>query len=137
MRQADFGEDVDVQGMFDTLLRYVPKICSTDAQLLVRHHYETKFGIFDHDHGDNKDHPLALVMMQEAERTNGPLFERIERFEERQIYQKFGLNLIDFLSLPREVVEFVEELAIKRQRENNKVGEEGLREMRRLAGETP
>lgn len=126
-----------MQGMFDTLLHYVPKICSTDAQLLMRHHYETKFGIFDHDHGDGKDHPLALVMMREAERTNGPLFERIERFEERQIYQKFGLNLIEFLSLPREVCEFIEHLAIKRQKENNAVGEESLREMRRLAGDRP
>jgi hypothetical protein len=123
--------------MFDHLLRYVPKVCSTDAQLLMRHHYETKFGIFDHDHGAGKDHPLALVMMHEAERTNGPLFERIERFEERQIFQKFGLPLDRFLSLPREVCDFLEKLAIKRQAEKNTTEEDALRRMRLLAGEQP
>lgn len=123
--------------MFDHLLRYVPRICSTDAQLLLRHHYETRFRIYDHDHDRDKDHPLALVLMRESERTNGLLFERIERFEERQIYQKFGLSLTEFFSLPREVTTFIEELAIKRQKENNLLGEEKLREMRQLAGEQP
>lgn len=118
--------------VFDRLLKHVPKVCATDAQLVKLHHYETQFGIFDHDQGVEKDDPLALVRMHDAEQTNGRLFERIRQHHERKIYPQFGLSLTEFLALPREVVERLLELALDQQKRDNQTGEEQLTKLKKM-----
>jgi hypothetical protein len=76
-------------------------------------HYETAYGIYDHDHDVDKDNPLALVMMREAEITNGPLFERIEKYKLAGVGTNFHMSLPEFLSLPREVTEFILKISLK------------------------
>lgn len=133
MQHADFGEKVDVQALFDFLVTRSPRICATDAQLLKLHHYETAFGIYDHERAPDKDDPLALIRMHEAERTNGLLFERIKRFRDREIYRLFGLNLNEFFANTREVCDYLEELALESLKSKTKTDEEKVEELERLA----
>ena len=128
---------MDIQALFGHLIRHVPRVCATDATQLLLHHYETKFGIFDHDYHPNKDNPLALILMQPAESVHGALFERIDEFEERQIGERFKMSLIEFLSLPREWCDYLSRQAVKRQKENNEVQMASLRKLDELQRGSP
>lgn len=113
-------EKFDPEEFVRRLILLAPQMVATDAQLYSSHYYDQAYGLFDHDTDPNKDHSLALIMMHPGEKTNGLLFERIERFEELQIHQKFGVSLDRFLQYPREVCDFIEALAEKRQAATNR-----------------
>ena len=49
------------------------------------------------------------------------LHERIEQFRERNVYQIFGLSLIEFLDLPRDVVIKILDVCSKRQTQEDKI----------------
>lgn len=85
------------------------------AQMLRLQHYETAYGIYDHDKDEDRDNPLALVMMREAEITNGPLFERIDKYRLANVNNNFGLNLKEFLSLPREWTEYILKVSLENE----------------------
>ena len=45
--------------------------------------------------------------------THGPLYDRIVKYDELNIYGRYGLNLKDFLGLTREVVNLLFERATR------------------------
>lgn len=87
-------------------------MCSTDAQLVMRDAYETTVGIYNHNR-DERERPLALVAFQPSEDTSktSHLYERIRQFRIRNVPKHFGLSLVDFMSLPTDIAEFVLEEA--------------------------
>lgn len=90
------------------LLRTVDGVNAVDARIILLESYETAYGIYDHDNFDPK-RPLALVAMHFAEDyTNvSRLKTTMERFFNNEVYKNFGLNLTEFLSLPREYTDLI------------------------------
>lgn len=125
----------EIQNLIDNS----PKVRFTDAQLLLQDIYETSYGIFDHSQAavDNS-RPLALVAMhwEEDASTGSQLYERIELFKERQIYQIFGLSLTEFLDLPRDICTKILESCGKKQNEEGKVVDDITRRLNTI-GKTP
>ncbi|SAL81759.1 hypothetical protein AWB67_05932 [Caballeronia terrestris] len=103
-------------------------------QLALRDCYETTYRIHDHSQVGPND-ALALVAMREAEDSSsgGLLYEQVRRFEERLVYKHFGLNLVQFLELPSDLVRFVLELSLKRQQSNSTTQEAVVGEIQRMA----
>lgn len=108
--------------MISLALRASPALVSSDAQLLLRDTYETLYGIYNHE-ADNPARPLAVMGMHAAEdaHTGSLLYERIEQFGEKEVFQFYGLNLVQFLDLPRDIgmkiLETCEKLKAKKGRE--------------------
>jgi hypothetical protein len=107
---------------------------SSDVQLLLRDCYETAYGIFNHAL-DNRGATLSLVAMHEAEDTSsgGLLYERIRQYEKRQVLAYFGLNLIEFLSLPGDLVAFVLEQSLLAQQSRDRVNDRMMKEFQQVA----
>lgn len=79
--------------------------------------YETKYGLFNHISGlDRKLRPLASVALHEMEDNakTSSLYEAIELYLDKDIMKNFGLNLNEFLDLPREIINKLLELSIKK-----------------------
>lgn len=90
------------------ILTDISKLKGIDAQIVLRQFYETKFGIFDHILNGNQ-RPLSTVALYDAEE-NGPsslLYSRIESYMRSEVYKHTGLNLVEFLNLPREIVQLI------------------------------
>lgn len=94
-----------------------PRLCSTDAQLLLLERYETKYGICNHNVNSN-NRPLLLQAIHPTEdiTTNGLLEERIEQFAELRIGKYFNISFTEFINQPREVVVKMINVATKMQK---------------------
>lgn len=94
---------------------------SVNAQIATTEYYDTKFGIFDH--GEAAERPLAAVALHDAEE-NGPtsaLYETIRLFASTNVYKYFGLNLDEFLAMPREFTTLILEVAQEKTIKDSKV----------------
>ncbi|WP_233874702.1 hypothetical protein [Paraburkholderia adhaesiva] len=107
---------------------------STDTQLLLRDCYETAYGIYNHAL-DNRGATLSLVAMHEAEdiSSGGLLYERIRLYQKRQVLAHFGLNLIEFLSLPSDLVAFVLEQSLLALQSGDRVNDRMMKEFQQVA----
>lgn len=130
---------MSISSEIQNLIDNSPKLRFTDAQLLLQDIYESGYGIFDHSQAavDNS-RPLALVAMNwEENASDGSLlYERIELFKERQIYQIFGLSLTEFLELPRDICTKILESCGKKQNEEGKVVDDITRRLNNI-GKAP
>ena len=116
-----FGVDAPIKDKIQALVDSSPKLALTDAQILLLDTYVTTFGICDH--GLMADRPLALVAMhwEEDNSNSSSLYERIQQFEDRQVYKRFGLSLTEFLELPRDVCIKILDVSTKKQKDENNV----------------
>jgi len=75
--------------------------------------YETEFGICNHINGSTKSRPLASVALHPSENINdgGLLEEAVRTYTSRGIKDIYGLTLIDFLELPRDIIEMLVTIA--------------------------
>jgi len=67
--------------------------------------YETKFGIFNHISGPQKDtRPLAAIAMHFCESPNGlrSVSDMINLYVARDVFKNTGVTLTEFLELPHE-----------------------------------
>lgn len=91
-----------------TILTAVPKQGSIDTQITLRQLYEVEFGVFDHP-AHEVARPLSVVGLYDTEE-NGQsslLYARIEQFIKSNVNKYTGLDLHEFLKLPREIVQWV------------------------------
>ena len=121
-----FGEDVGIDAELERLMGIAPKLCSTDAQLLMRDRYETMHGIYNHEVGN--PHPFALVLKHwnEDNVLGGPLHERINQYVDHQILRHFGLSLDEFLDKPTYMCDLLLQMASDRNRKEKPVIDEAL-----------
>lgn len=96
----------------DALLRELPAVRPTAAEIITLSCYQTEYGIFDHQRA-SRHRPLALVAMHPKEDVveGGPLFTHIRKYYHHQVHKHFGLSLSEFLELPPYVAEFLYEIA--------------------------
>lgn len=95
------------------------------TKMVLSEFYDVQYGIYNHD-ADDPDRPrrpLALVAMHPKENPSefSALYRMLDRFAHHQIYEKFGLNLEEFLSLPREMVERIFHVSAEKAKKDNKV----------------
>lgn len=99
----DFEDGIEISRLLERLLKTVPKLCSTDAQLLMLEQYETLFGIFDHNKpGVSASNPFAVVELHAAEDvyTYSLKRERMEQFMFHGVKDAFGVSWLEYLQLP-------------------------------------
>lgn len=77
-------------------------------QILLREAYDIAYEIYDHRNG-SPNRPLALVAHHPKEDygRHSLLYRTIERYRKYEIYKHYGLSLVEFLELPRDIVEFM------------------------------
>lgn len=101
-------QDDNFDDYLKEILNNIAKLKGADAQLVLRQFYETKFGVFDHiQNADQR--PMSTVALYDTEE-NGQtsvLYSRIEQYIKSSILKHTGLNLTEFLSLPREIVQWI------------------------------
>lgn len=82
----------------------MPKLSSTDADMVLYDMYEVQYGIFNHI-GASKKRPLSSVAMHDAEEntSTSSLYEAIDTYQRNGIKEIFGLSLKEYLDLPTEI----------------------------------
>lgn len=110
-------------GTLSKLIASTPKLCATDARLLLLHRYESDFGIYNHDLSDDTRDPLALIRMHPKEDvfTGSYLAERLKLYHERHVYDVTHMDFERFLNLPRYLVMEILEYADRQLRDKTKV----------------
>ena len=101
MCHPEFGKDAKPEEALDKLVKSPKRLCSTEAQMVLRDHYENDYGIYAHAK-QLADHPFALVLQHWCEDTitNGPLYDRTKKFIDLEVTKYTGLSLNAFLELP-------------------------------------
>lgn len=101
----------------DDLLERVRRIDSISAQILLREAYETSYHILNYQRDD--EHPWDMVLERHKENVSlyGTLYRTIYSFRLMKVHSRFGLNLEEFLDLPREFVELIFDICKKEEAE--------------------
>jgi hypothetical protein len=108
------------------------KSSSLEGQQILREAYDQSYGIFDYTRQahierstSNKSlyRPLSSVAIHYAEDVVGTdeMASVIEQFGRLRIYERFGLDLIQYLSLPREMFRVVRKQAEEHMQEADKI----------------
>lgn len=108
--------------MFESLYNETDVLNSDEAQVLGSLVYDIAYGIHDHNNPMSTN-PLASVMQHPAEdySSHSGLYRTIERYERQKISENFGLSLIEYLDLPRYVVDMLTNIFIDNARESERV----------------
>lgn len=87
---------------------------------MLRQLYETRFGVFDHIKNSD-ERPLSTVALYDTEENSESslLHSRVEQYIKSNVLKYTGLNLVEFLDLPREIVMWIFKLS------ENKAAQEG------------
>lgn len=99
----------------------LPKLSPIDVKLVLTEAYETHYGIYNHlAEAIDVTRPLGSVALHETEEnsTSSRLYELISLYMEKNLKNTTGLNLMEFLSLPREYVELLLKLSVKEAKKN-------------------
>lgn len=94
-----------------SLIDKMPKASYIDTKIAMYDVYETVFGIYDHmvKREGIYAKPLASVALHESESVceGSDLYLTMEKFMKLDIYKFTGLNMTEFLKLPREFVSLI------------------------------
>lgn len=90
------------------IMANIKKMGSIDTQISLRQYYETVFGVFDHP-ANEASRPMSVVALYDTEENGRTslLRARIEQYIKSSVNKYTGLNLQEFLSMPREYVQWV------------------------------
>lgn len=101
-----FGYNVEGTTEIDEVIRSVSKVNNTVSRILLQEAYDITYQIFDHNLGE---HPFDLVLKRSKENVfeYGQTQRVIRRYVDRDVYKQFGLNLVEFLNLPREYTNLI------------------------------
>lgn len=128
---ARFGLDkIGTEGQLDALLRELPAVRPTAAEIISLSCYQTEYGIYNHERRDPQ-RPLALVAMHPKENAmeGNTLFSHVRKFYNYQIYKNFGLSLTEFMELPPHVVELLYDIAQAEATQHESTSREVHRQM--------
>jgi hypothetical protein len=115
--------------MVRDIMEKFPQTSLIDAKIAFLDIYESRSGIWDHltDTHKKRNRPLASVALHDCESiTDGSdLYNVISRYVRNEIYKEIGLNLVDFLNLPSDVVQYlfktIEESRVKKEKDNEAI----------------
>jgi hypothetical protein len=109
---SGFGNDIDAEAFIINAVKSMPKLSSVDCRMVLQDLYETEYGIYNHLSPIN-NRPLTSVAMFPSEDINdGSLLEEaIRTYVGRNIKETYGLNVIEFLDLPVDIMEMMIQIA--------------------------
>lgn len=109
------------------LVEKSPKLCSTDAQIVLRDLYEMDYGIYNHA-APGAEHPFQLVMKQWSEDTvtRGLLHERMVQYTDAELGKHFNISFTEMMELPSYVIGMMIEVAENRTRREQPAINEAL-----------
>lgn len=103
---------VDSDEFIRKVLATIPKMDDIDIQMVLYDLYETEYGIYDHiNHITNR--PLASVAIHPGEDycSNSLLEDTLRRYIDYDIQSTYGLNIVEFLELPKDIIESMIKIA--------------------------
>lgn len=111
MNQQGLRRLKDAETFIIDLLKKVPRLNNVDAKIFLQDMYETFYGVCNHL--DPHKNPLASVMLHPAEdiNTGSYLEDSMRLYISRGIKDTYGLNFIEFMSLPRDIIRMMMEIA--------------------------
>lgn len=85
------------------------KLDGFTREMLLREAYSKEFQLFDYDRMDTTPSGWAHVAMRPNENIveHHTLYNDIRRFLIHDIHKETGLNIIDYFSLPRDVIDVI------------------------------
>lgn len=113
----------DENNLFYRTVKTYPSKDGITNEMVAREVYDITFGVNDHD---NDSSPLSLVKMHPTEdvTSRSMLYTRVKRFINLDIHSATGLNLTEFLELPREMVELIfAEITAKNSKTGSSLGD--------------
>lgn len=113
----DFEASVDLDDYLRRCVKFIrPNTSVADLRNTMYQIYETEFGVFDHINIKNR--PLASVAFMDIEDTlDGSPMDSITRtYASKGIYKLLGINFLDFINLPRDIVELLINVATEEQK---------------------
>lgn len=144
VNDLDFGLSIPEDSLFLRVLREAKKTDPFTGRAYLHQAYETSNAIFDHlqqgmlddSPGIEPDQkrPLSSVAMHFAEDTSSTsvLYQRIRIFKDRKVYALMGLNLTEFLELPRDLCDFILSECGKHQDREATATDEVLKDLNRV-----
>lgn len=126
------------------LLSKVPDegVPSTVAQSMLIEEYETFYNIYNHD-DDNMSNsdgtgklPMPLIgkHLREDSKSFNTLIDRIDQFIDLRVHHYTGLNLTEFLDLPRSLSRTIRLSCENRSKREANVGDDFRRQLEQLKG---
>ena len=115
MGHPGFGLEIKGPDYIKQTLENARRLDWVTAKLLLLDRYESTYGICLHD--DVPDHePLKVSAFHEANSNlkHSSLFSYIDRFEKLKIGTTWGLSLMEFLELPRDIADELLERTVVR-----------------------
>jgi hypothetical protein len=122
----DFQYKADIEKEIYRVVTLLKQDSSVRTQMALISVYEDTTGIYPHL--SRVDRPLSLVAFHQAEdiTTNSGLEDSISTFGKTNIKETFGINYLEYLSLPREVCAMMVKVATDALRDKNKMIERTL-----------
>ncbi len=81
-----------------------------DRQMVLREHYDETFRIQSHDNTNPDLLSLVALSPRENVAEYSAYYNAIRRYRTLRINEKFGLSLLEYLDLPRDVVELISKI---------------------------
>ena len=94
--------EINIIPAIQQLIQNAGRLCSTDAQLILRDRYETVFGILNHE-SEAGQHPFALIRMNKSEDpipADNSLHDWMRRYIDNDVMKYFGISFDEFLDRP-------------------------------------
>jgi hypothetical protein len=125
----DFQYRADIEKEIYRVVKLLKQDTSVRTQMALVSVYEDTMGIYPHL--SRTDRPLSLVAFHPAEdiSTDSLLEDSVSTFGKTNIKETFGINYIEYLSLPREVCAMMVKVATDALRDKNKLIEKTLNDI--------
>lgn len=110
----------------------LPRLNSVDASIVMGDLYDETYGIFNHGLVTTT-RPLSSVAFHDAENViyNSPLEEALQQYVTNRIYDRFHLNVMEFLSLPSDYIELMMKIAQQETKQQSSVIDSLERELKK------
>jgi hypothetical protein len=115
-------QPIDIESFTVKMLAKAGPLNSVDTQIFLKELIDERLGIFPISRF-SPQRPLCSVAIHEAEdfTTHSLLEESLKVYIDYDIWEFFHLTLTEFLELPRDTIQSLTQLAIKKKESKNKL----------------
>lgn len=119
---ATLMQPIDIESFTAKMLAKAGPLGSVDTQIFLKEVIDERLGIFPISRF-NKQRPLCSVALHEAEdfTTHSLLEESLRVYIDYDIWEFFHLTLTEFLDLPRDTIQSLTQVVIKKKESKSKL----------------
>lgn len=128
-----YGKEISLKEDLSELLFNIKQTNIVNAKLLLSEFYEYKTGIYNHVNPKKID-PLAIVSFHDAEDITKDSYMElmIRSYIRYDIQRVFGLNLVEYLQYPPDVIDLLRRICSESSKEKNETLEKIEKELKEL-----